>query len=62
MKIKPLVLMTALLLFCLAGAGFAGVNVGDPARDFTLPDVDGNMHSLSDFKGKVVMLFFWQST
>ena len=27
--------------------------------DFTLEDVDGNMHTLSDYKGKVVLINFW---
>lgn len=31
------------------------------APDFTLPDLDGNMHSLSDYRGKNVMLFAWAS-
>jgi len=30
--------------------------VGQPAPDFTLTDIDGNTHSLSDFKGKTVVL------
>jgi thiol-disulfide isomerase/thioredoxin len=29
------------------------------APDFTLPDMDGESHSLSDFRGKLVMLNFW---
>jgi thiol-disulfide isomerase/thioredoxin len=29
------------------------------APGFTLPDMDGEMHSLEDFRGKVVMLNFW---
>ena len=33
--------------------------VGDVAIDFTLPDLDGNQVSLSDFRGKRVMLNFW---
>jgi len=31
------------------------------APDFTLPDVNGKMHSLSDFKGKKVFLVTWAS-
>ena len=31
------------------------------APDFTLPDLDGNMHSLSDYRGKKVMLLAWAS-
>jgi hypothetical protein len=35
---------------------------GDPAPNFTLPDTAYVNHSLSDYRGKVVQLFFWQST
>ena len=31
------------------------------APDFTLPDADGKMHSLSDFRGKKVFLVTWAS-
>ena len=31
------------------------------APDFTLPDIDGNLHSLSDFRGKKVFLVTWAS-
>lgn len=34
---------------------------GKPAPDFTLPDVNGNMVSLSSFRGKYVLLDFWAS-
>lgn len=30
-----------------------------PAPPFTLPDLAGKPQSLADFKGKVVLLFFW---
>jgi peroxiredoxin len=33
--------------------------VGDKAPNFTLLDFDGNAHSLSDFKGKPVLINFW---
>jgi len=29
------------------------------APDFELPDMDSNMHSLQQYKGKVIMLNFW---
>ena len=32
---------------------------GSPAADFTYPDVEGNRVSLSDFKGKVVLVDVW---
>ncbi len=31
------------------------------APDFTLPDVSGRMHSLSDYRGKKVLLVTWAS-
>jgi len=31
------------------------------APDFTLPDMQGKMHSLSDFRGKKVLLVTWAS-
>ena len=31
------------------------------APDFTLPDLDGKMHSLTDFRGKRVLLATWAS-
>ena len=31
------------------------------APDFTLPDLDGKLHSLSDFRGKKVFLVSWAS-
>ena len=35
------------------------LKAGDKAPDFTLPDADGNMVSLSDFAGKKVVLYFY---
>ena len=35
------------------------LEVGMKALDFTLPDKDGNMVSLSDFKGQKVVLYFY---
>ena len=34
----------------------ASVENGQPAPDFTLTDLDGKAHKLSDFKGKIVVL------
>jgi hypothetical protein len=31
------------------------------APDFTLPDLEGRMHSLSDYRGKKVLLVSWAS-
>lgn len=39
-----------------SSAAIAAVEIGKPAPDFTLVDSNGQSHSLSDFKGKVVVL------
>jgi peroxiredoxin len=31
------------------------------APDFALPDLDGKMHSLSDYRGKKVFVVSWAS-
>src|SRR3989344_4135548 len=33
--------------------------IGKIAPDFTLPDQDGKTHSLSDYRGKWVLLYFY---
>ena len=35
------------------------LEVGTKAPDFTLPDQNGNMHSLSDYRGKKIILYFY---
>ena len=35
------------------------LGVGTKAPDFTLPDQNGNMHSLSEYRGKKVILYFY---
>ena len=35
------------------------LKAGDKAPDFAVPDQDGNMVKLSDFKGKKLVLFFY---
>jgi peroxiredoxin Q/BCP len=37
----------------------ARLSVGDPAPDFTLPDADGNPVSLSSFRGRRVVVYFY---
>lgn len=48
------------LILAVAGLGFATasaqVEVGAPAPDFTLIDNDGKTHTLSDYRGKTVVL------
>jgi peroxiredoxin len=42
-------------------AQFSVVATGKPAPDFSIPDVDGKIITLADFKGKYVLLDFWAS-
>lgn len=35
------------------------LEIGTPAPDFTLPDQNGVMHSLSDYRGQKVILYFY---
>lgn len=44
------------LLVVFIAAAHAAPKPGDAAPDFSLPDPDGKTHSLSDFKGKHVVL------
>ena len=39
-----------------------GFQAGDPAPDFRFQDANGQTFSLSDFRGKSVMLNFWKTT
>jgi len=39
-----------------------GTRIGDRAPDFTLPTIDGKEISLSQFRGKAVMVNFWESS
>lgn len=52
---RPLSLLV-LALAATALAHAAGPLVGQPAPDFTLPDAKGHLHTLSDYKGKTVVL------
>ena len=47
-----------------AAPDFAGMQVQPydprkPAPAFSLPDLEGQVRSLGDYRGKVLMLFFW---
>jgi peroxiredoxin len=43
----------------LSVAGHNGVKLGEPAPNFQLQDLDGHLVTLSDLRGKVVLLNFW---
>ena len=48
--------MAALFCALFSAHLFSAITVGEPAPDFTLTAADGETHSLSDFKGKFVVL------
>ncbi len=56
---KKIIFLAAIIV--AANIGFAQKRINHPAPNFTLADVNGKMVSLSDFKGKVVLLDFWAS-
>lgn len=59
-KIKhALVLAFSFLPHLAFAADFRPVDQPSPA--LTLKDIDGTMHALSDYKGKVVLVNFWAS-
>ena len=53
-KLAPFILLSIITVFSLST--HANVSVGKAAPDFTGVDSNGNKHSLSDFKGKTVVL------
>ena len=55
-EMKTTLLALTLFAFGLISPTFAAVEAGKPAPDFTLTDTQGKSHSLADFKGKFVVL------
>lgn len=54
MKLNIIACLAAVILPTIPA--FSAVENGKPAPDFTLTDSNGKSHSLSDFKGKLVVL------
>ncbi|MCS7312577.1 MAG: thioredoxin family protein [Acidobacteria bacterium] len=50
------ILCSAGLALMLLAPAWAGVQVGGPAPDFTLPDENGTRHKLSQYRGRIVVL------
>lgn len=50
------------LLVGIAVVPALAVKINAPAPDFTLTDLHGNKVSLSNYRGKVVILNFWSTT
>jgi hypothetical protein len=57
MKTLTKIILTAAALFAALTTGQAATaEVGKAAPDFTLTDINGNKHSLAEFRGKTVVL------
>lgn len=65
MNLKPVtrLLTASIALLCLISTGPATaadqVVVGQPAPEFELPDQDGQLHSLEDYRDRWVVLYFY---
>ena len=55
-RLSQMSFFSLFLLTCLLSSGWANPDVGKPAPDFTLMDQNGQKHTLSQYKGKVVVL------
>lgn len=51
-------MMSVLCLYAAVGAR-ADLQPFQPAPDFTLPDQNGQMHHLADYRGRTVLLAFY---
>ncbi len=54
-------LLALVVLAAVPAIMMASPGVGDPAPNFTLKDTANVNHSLFDYTGSVVHLFFWES-
>jgi cytochrome c biogenesis protein CcmG/thiol:disulfide interchange protein DsbE len=56
---KIVVIIHLLAIFLLSLGCQAQVGAGQAAPDFSLPDLNGGMRSLEEYRGRVVVLDFW---
>ena len=55
-RIKKILMSIVAILVLVSGASLAQVTVNQKSPDFTLTDTNGQKHSLADYKGKFVVL------
>jgi peroxiredoxin len=61
-RVRPTLALALGMLALAVGAACnkdPGPQVGQPVPDFSLPDLEGRIHRLSELRGKVVVLNFW---
>ena len=56
---RSAILVLAIVLSACVSSRRSGFNPGDAAPQLKVKDLDGNIKTLEDFKGKVVLLNFW---
>jgi len=54
-------LLFIMTLICIGMTGSTQIKKGRQAPELTLPDLEGNILTLSSLKGKVVLIDFWAS-
>ena len=57
--IIAVIIVIAVVIVVTGKSKFEPVGAGTEVHEFELPDLDGKMVKLSDFRGKVVFLNFW---
>ena len=56
---NPLTLLLLVLLTVAAGPALSQPQAGDPAPDFRLQDQNGDWHTLADYRGRWITLYFY---
>ena len=54
-----LTVVAAILFLARISAAAGNLDVGNPAPEFELPDQDGQLHSLEDYRDQWVVLYFY---
>ena len=58
-KILSFIVVLCLTLFVSNAVSLEAPKIGKPAPDFALNDINGKKVTLSEYKGKVIILNFW---